>query len=334
MIGCVKLCRGKLKPNAIAMRDFRTLLDHLRVSCLIASSALISGCVEESAVSHLVELAIDNQVFVQGGEFALGDVGKPDGTPYVTLTDHSRPVVNVRIDSYSISRFETTWGEMAVYYEALERAHLYADQFSLKKYLMVSDDPLSPNYYRKPARVPNYGEAEGYCAWLAERTGLPFALPTEAQWEYAARSRGRAVPYATDTGDVERDPYLRRPKEYVDPSIPPSGNTLIHSSLKFERRPVGSYPPNPLGLYDMTGNVAEWTQDWFQSDYYRNAPKENPKGPDGPLDTDNPEKTVRDWAGRGEHIGGGGTVFARSGQHIDSSGNGFRCVVNRSEPVN
>ena len=309
-------------------------LNHLTISCLIASSALISGCSEESAVSNVVEQAIDNQVFVQGGEFVLGDVGKPDGTPYVTLTDHSRPVVNVRIDSYSISRFETTWGEIAVYYEDLERAHLYADQFSLEKYLMVSDDPLSPNYYRKPARVPNYGEAEGYCAWLAERTGLPFALPTEAQWEYAARSRGRAVPYATDTGDVERDPYLRRPKEYVDPSIPPSGNTLIHSSLKFERRPVGSYPPNPLGLYDMTGNVAEWTQDWFQEDYYRYAPYDNPRGPDSPSGEGLPSKTVRDWGGRGDWFGGGGTVFARGGRPVDFAGMGFRCVINHPEPIN
>lgn len=193
---------------------------------------------------------------------------------------------------------------------------------------------MSPNYYRKPARVPNYGEAEGYCAWLAERTGLPFALPTEAQWEYAARSRGREVPYATDTGDVERDPYLRRPKEYVDPSIPPSGNTLMHSSLKFERRPVGSYPPNPLGLYDMTGNVAEWTQDWFQEDYYRYAPYDNPRGPDSPSGEGLPSKTVRDWGGRGDWFGGGGTVFARGGRPVDFAGMGFRCVINHPEPIN
>lgn len=107
-------------------------VDPLKVACLVVVQALISGCGEDEVVSQVLKQAIDNQVFVQGGEFALGDVGKPDGTPYVTLTDHSRPVVNVRIDSYSVSRFETTWGEMAVYYEDLERAHLYADQFSLK----------------------------------------------------------------------------------------------------------------------------------------------------------------------------------------------------------
>ena len=192
---------------------------------------------------------------------------------------------------------------------------------------------MSPHFHRKPARSPNYHEAEGFCQWLADKTGLPFALPTEAQWEYAARSRGKPVPYATDTGNVDNDEYLQRPKEYIDPSLPPSGNMLSHSSLVLERRPVGTYPPNQLGLYDMTGNVSEWTRDWFQADYYADAPHRNPAGPIDPVDPEDPRKTVRDWAGRGDHFGGGGTVFARSGRPLDASGNGFRCVVNRPEPI-
>jgi formylglycine-generating enzyme required for sulfatase activity len=308
---------------------------------LLTTSTLISGCggllgdiSESEAEQQVIEEAVENQVFVEGGTFMLGDVGRPNGAPYVTLTDFSRPAFEVNIDSYSISRYETTWGEMKAYYEALGRAHLYEDDFTLKEYIKADDDPLSPNYHRKPARAPNYGEAEGYCAWLAEQTGLPFALPTEAQWEYAARSRGRNVPYATDTGEEDNDTYLQRPKEYIDASIPPSGNMLSHSSLIFDRRPVGSYPPNPIGLYDMTGNVAEWTQDWFQEDFYAHAPHSNPSGPAQPVNSDKPEKTVRDWAGHGDHMGGGGTVFARSGENISSAGNGFRCVVNSSEPVN
>ena len=308
----------------------------------LAVSVLLTGCGgtlkhnnTSKVVQQLLEQAIANQVFVEGGTFMLGDVGRPNGAPYVTLIDFSRPAVEVSIDSYSISRYETTWGEMQVYYEALERLPLYEESPFKQDYVKApNEDPLSPYYHRKPARVPNYGEAEGYCAWLAEQTGLPFALPTEAQWEYAARSRGQSIPYATDSGAIEKDPYLRRPKEYVDPSIPPSGNTLMHSSVKFERRPVGSYPSSPLGLYDMTGNVAEWTQDWFQEDYYEHAPSDNPRGPAEPVNPDKPEKTVRDWAGHGDHMGGAGTVYMRSGETISSGGNGFRCVVNSPEPVN
>lgn len=311
------------------------------VICVSITTLFVVGCgnqfdgvPEPDTVQKVLEQAIENQVFVEGGTFILGNVGRSNGSPYVTLTDFSCPAVEVSIDSYSISRYETTWGEMKTYYEAHDRARLYADDFTLKKYIKATDDPLSPSYYRKPARVPNYGEAEGYCAWLAEQTGLPFAMPTEAQWEYAARSQGQNVPYATDTGEEDNDTYLQRPKEYIDPSIPPSGNMLSHSSLIFERRPVGSYPPNPLGLYDMSGNVAEWTQDWFQEDFYKHAPHDNPSGPAEPVNPDNPKKTVRDWAGKGAYSGGSGTVFSRAGRSVDSPGNGFRCVVNSPEPVN
>lgn len=307
----------------------------LFLSSLLIACGSLSGDEEwPKSAKTIVNQAVDNQVFVKGGSFQLGDVGRPDGSPYMTLTDHARPPVEVQIDSYSISRYETTWGEMEIYYKDVGRAHLYEDKYTASKYTKASNDPLSPYYYRKPARVPNYLEAELYCAWLADHTGLPFALPTEAQWEYAARSRGQNVPYATDTGEEDNDTYLQRPKEYIDPSIPPSGNMLSHSSLVMERRPVGTYPPNPLGLYDMTGNVAEWTRDWFQKDYYKYAPYDNPSGPSEPVNSDKPEKTVRDWAGKGGGFGGGGTVFVRSGVDINAPGTGFRCVVNHSKPVN
>ncbi len=306
----------------------------ITLTFLVACGGLVDAG-EDSSVSRIVEEAINDQVFVEGGKFELGDVGRPDGSAYVTLVNSSRPVNEVKVDSYSISRYETTWGQMRVYYEATEKLSQYEESPFKQRYVSPpTDDALSPYFRNKPARVPNYGEAEGYCAWLAQESGLPFALPTEAQWEYAARSRGRKVAYATDSGEVQKDPYLRSPRGEVDPSTPPSGNTLIHSSVKFERRPVGSYPPNPLGLYDMTGNVAEWTQDWFQENYYEQAPRDNPSGPEKPANPDRPEKTVRDWAGHGDSMAGAGTVFMRAGEHVSASGTGFRCVVNHPEPIN
>lgn len=316
-------------------------IDLFKVAGLLVLSSVLIACGSLSgddewpkSAKRIANEAVENQVFVQGGSFQLGDVGQPNGSPYMVLTDHARPAVKVKVDSYSISRYETTWGEMEVYYKDAGRTHLYEDEYTVSKYLNASSDPLSPYYYSKPARVPNYHEAEMYCAWLADQTGLMFALPTEAQWEYAARSRGQNVPYATDTGEEVNDTYLQRPKEYIDPSIPPSGNMLSHDSGIMERRPVGTYPPNPLGLYDMTGNVAEWTQDWFQSDYYKHAPHDNPRGPAEPVNPDLPEKTVRDWAGKGGGFGGGGTVFVRSGVDVTAPGTGFRCAVNHPEPVN
>lgn len=293
--------------------------------------------IDEQAVKEVVSRAKANMVFVEGGAFTLGDLGFRNGARYTGLTDASIPPVDVTIDSFSISKYETTWGDFLVYLESVNRAQDYTRE---EGYLGANlrpvtseDDPLSPNYYRKPAKSPNYQEAEGYCYWLAEQTGLPFDLPTEAQWEYAARSGGQDILYATNTGTLENDKYLQRPKEYLDPSIPPSGNTLIHSSGTHERRPVGTYPPNPLGLYDMTGNVAEWTQDWYQENYYQHAPRHNPSGPSTPPNPDKPWKSVRDWAGHGDSIGGSATVFARGGASMDWSANGFRCVLNSPEPI-
>ncbi|MDX1635843.1 MAG: SUMF1/EgtB/PvdO family nonheme iron enzyme, partial [Marinobacter sp.] len=218
-----------------------------------------------------------------------------------------------------------------------ERAQDYTVEAGFDWALVIpttaNDDPLSPNYYKKPVRSPNYQEAEGYCAWLAEKTGVAFSLPTEAQWEFAARSRGADVLYATNDGTERNDTYLQRPDEYIDPRTPPSGNMLSHSALIKERRPVGSYPPNPLGLHDMSGNVAEWTRDWYDEKAYQRIEPHNPQGPEEPVDPEKPEKVLRDWAGRGGHLGGGGTVFVRGGVPLNAS-NGFRCVVNQTTPVN
>ncbi|MGP4846243.1 formylglycine-generating enzyme family protein [Marinobacter sp. 1Y8] len=286
----------------------------------------------------MVDAAKENLIFVEGGSFIMGDIGDSDGHPYDPASDNNKPPIQVTLDSFSISRYETTWKQFLTYLNDSGKSSEYTVEsgYSGANVLPMSsnDDPLSPNFHSKPARSPNFQEAQGYCDWLAEKSGLPFALPTEAQWEYAARSRGKNTPYATRSGTIEIDPYLRRPAQYVDPSTPPSGNTLIHSSSKVERRPVGTYAPNSIGLYDMTGNVSEWTQDWYQPDFYQISSKENPSGPDSPLNPDAPKKVVRDWAGLGGHAGGEGTVFARNGVDLQTRVNGFRCVVNSMESVN
>jgi len=306
------------------------------------STLAVGGCfggsnVTSGEVNAVTENTQNNMVFVDGGTFMLGDIGALRGTPYTSLQDNNKPPVEITLDSFSISRYETTWGQFLVYLKDVERVKDYTAKAGFvmaNKLPITSDkDPQSPNYYKKPARSPNYREAQGYCQWLADKTGLPFALPTEAQWEYAARNRGKDIPYATNDGTMQNDPYLQRPDQYVDPETPPSGNALSHSSMTTERRIVGSYAPSPLGLYDMTGNVSEWTRDWYAADTYQHIEGENPSGPGQPEDTEKLEKVVRDWAGRGEHFGGGDTVFARAGSVVSSSNNGFRCVVNVAEPL-
>jgi formylglycine-generating enzyme required for sulfatase activity len=98
--------------------------------------------------------------------------------------------------------------------------------------------------------------------------GLTFALPTEAEWEYACRA-GTSTPFHTgETISPDGANY--------------NGNYTYGNGRKGEYRKktiaVASFKPNAFGLYDMHGNVYEWCQDWYDEDYYKNSPKENPTG--------------------------------------------------------
>ena len=307
----------------------------------ISLFVFLAGCSSakgpsETEIEAVLQGAESNLIFVEGGEFWLGDVGSESGAPFNPISDDNKPPKRVEVESFSILKTEVTWGEFVTFLRDVGRASDYTIENGFKRAVRLpitsNDDPVSPNYKDKPARSPNFQEAESYCLWLAEKTGLPYSLPSEAQWEYAARNRGQPIAFATDTGEVELDEYLQRPSQYIDPMTPVSGNVLIHSSNDVERRPVGSYPPNPLGVHDMTGNVAEWTRDWFHPGY-DHLPTRNPVAKQ-PSSEHADKRVVRDLAGLGDHVGGNATVYARMGRSVDSYYQGFRCVVNHSSPIN
>lgn len=203
----------------------------------------------------------------------------------------------VTLDSFSIQKYETTYAEFDLYSKA------------------IGEKPLKPDYRNEVYMQPEYPawwmtwyQARGYCQWLGSLLDLPMDLPTEAQWEYAARSRGLAVAHATDNGDIEYGRNYRDPTQIWRPM------------------PPGSWPPNPLGLYDMTGNVSEWVLDWYGP--YTPDPKTNPTGP-----AEGYEKVTRGFG----VIGGKGLIslFRRTPYPPTNTGggHGVRCVVNHPKPV-
>jgi formylglycine-generating enzyme required for sulfatase activity len=115
-----------------------------------------------------------------------------------------------------------------------------------------------------PVSLVRYDDAVAYCRWLSETTDRLVRLPTEAEWEKAARGglEGRLYPWGDE----------------IDQS---RANFLPDVSLKRQRgtQPVGSYPANGYGLFDIAGNVWEWVSDWYRADYYESAEYINPKGP-------------------------------------------------------
>lgn len=117
-------------------------------------------------------------------------------------------------------------------------------------------------------------EAVEFCTKLSQlpderRAGRTYRLPTEAEWEYACRA-GTRTPY--HFGDSLSSRQANFNGNY------PYGNAEVGPYLRMTAK-VGSYPPNAWGLYDMHGNVSEWCADWYDEDFYRSSPKEDPLGP-------------------------------------------------------
>jgi formylglycine-generating enzyme required for sulfatase activity len=113
----------------------------------------------------------------------------------------------------------------------------------------------------------SWNDAQAYAAWAGKR------LPTEAEWEYAAR--GALAQKRFPWGD-ELEPSGRHAMN-VWQGVFPARNT--EADGHYGVAPAKSYKPNAYGLYQMTGNVWEWCQDWFDAAYYRASPRKSPTGP-------------------------------------------------------
>jgi formylglycine-generating enzyme required for sulfatase activity len=134
-----------------------------------------------------------------------------------------------------------------------------------------------PDFPDHPVVGISWSDARKYAEWAGKR------LPTEAEWEYAAR--GGLVGSDYPSGDRLE---------------PTAANYWLWSELRSTGEglmPVGSYPPTQYGLYDMAGNVAEWVTDAYDADYYERSPAKNPPGPEG--------EKFRVFRGGGWHSGPG-----------------------------
>jgi iron(II)-dependent oxidoreductase len=166
--------------------------------------------------------------FLMGGEF-----------------DEERPRHRVALDAFRIDRVEVTNEHYAAY---LQATGVSAPRFWNKSDRFHNGE----KFPRHPAVGISWFEAKAFCEWQGKR------LPTEAEWEKAARGgrEGFAFPW---------------------------GDTPDHARANYEGQgtlPVGSYPQNDYGLFDMSGNVWEWVADWFDAGYYGKSPEGNPAGPD------------------------------------------------------
>jgi len=113
-------------------------------------------------------------------------------------------------------------------------------------------------------------DATAYADWLSQQTGKQYRLPTEAEWEYAARAGTTTKYWWGNTAS----------HEYANYGADECCSGLAKGKDRWKyTAPVGSFEPNPFGLYDTVGNVWEWVQDIYSRDYYSNSLSSNPTGP-------------------------------------------------------
>ncbi len=178
-------------------------------------------------------------IVIPAGEFLMG---------CETGAVNERPAHRVWVDSFAIGRTAVTNGQYHVFLEEADRQAPPGWR-----------DPKF-NHRDQPVTSVSWFDAVAYCAWLGERTGKPFRLPTEAEWEWAARGGLDARLYTWGDELPQTQP------RYAD---------LWHAGP--ER--VGQWPPNGFGLHDISENVHEWCADWYDAGYYSVSPSRNPQGP-------------------------------------------------------
>ncbi|MGE4297132.1 MAG: formylglycine-generating enzyme family protein [Desulfovibrionaceae bacterium] len=174
-------------------------------------------------------------VWVPGGCFQMGSENG---------AEDEKPVHEVCVDGFWMGKCEVTNAQ----YRVFRSVH---DSGAYEGHSLNGQD--------QPVVNVSWDDARGYAAWLSNKGNGRFRLPTEAEWEYAARSGGKAERFAGGQ-DVNRLAWYAR-----------NSDSRTH--------PVGRKTPNGLGLYDMSGNVYEWCQDRHSSGYYASSPRENPPGP-------------------------------------------------------
>ena len=197
-----------------------------------------------------------DMVAIQGGAYSMG---APDGEK--GRAEHDGPQVEVKVAPFWMGKCEVRWNEYDRWYEADLPQSKKPDGTS-KPTPPYTDMTFNMGRDGFPAIAMSHTAARQYCAWLSKMTGHFYRLPTEAEWEYACRA-GTTTSYSCGDDEAALDAHAWH-----------QGN----SEKAYHK--VGLKKPNPWGLHDMHGNVAEWVADQYFADLYAEkngtAPRDNP----------------------------------------------------------
>ena len=175
-------------------------------------------------------------IAVEGGTFTMGATSEQGSDAY----DDEKPAHQVTLSSYYIGKTEVT--------QELWQA-------------VMGSNPSKFSGTNLPVEKVSWEDCQSFVIKLNELTGKNFRLPTEAEWEYAARGGNKSNGFKFSGGN-----NIAEVAWYSE-----NGNKISH--------PVATKAPNELGIYDMSGNVWEWCSDWYSSSYYTSSSQTNPTGP-------------------------------------------------------
>jgi len=226
------------------------------IGLLLVISALHSAHAAEDNTNFPAEITGKDgapMALVPAGEFLMGN---STAVHYGGARRNEKPQQPVYLDAYYIDKYEVSNTLYFAYVEAngggsLEPAYLPTNAFRVNLSI----------HGNRPVTSIRWSSAKGYCEWAGKR------LPTEAEWEKAARGRdGRMHPWGDAEPTNELAHFGVRPQEWQGPS-----------SLA----PVDSHPQgaSPYGVHHMVGNVFEWVNDIYLDEYYQEMPLRNPQGP-------------------------------------------------------
>ena len=264
----------------------------------------------------LIQEVITNMVFVKGGSYLMGT----DNKKYFDLTGDNTHPHKVILSDFYFQKYLVSGTQYNSYLKITKQTKKLKKNFYL---FLVNNMPANDNWRA----------ALTYCKWLGKQTGLPFDLPTEAQWEYVARDRGKNIAYPTNNGQFDVG------KNYPGRNF---FDKLVNGKA-FPINNVNEIPVNKLGIHQMGGNVSEWMKDWYDHDYYWRSPVKNPQGPKtypGTLKQNQEMYGAPMKVTRGTNQGmwfddspaQEASTYARDSAPINDSNIGFRCVINSSIP--
>ena len=240
-----------------------------------------------------------NMIAIPGGTFKMGSL--PD-EPFRKADEG--PVIEVEISPFFMAEVEVTWDEYLAFYVQTSAEGRSTDTEGLRSGMKADSDVdaisgATPPYGQpdqgwglgqRPAISFSYHAAETYCKWLSQVTGKTYRLPSEAEWEYACRA-GSTTPYffPGDPNKFEKT-GLRARLSKNDTAV--INTYVVYNGNSPSRTQAPDYvKPNPFGLKNMLGNVAEFCADWYQPDAYSHYPEGIIKDPAGPEEGE--ERVVR-----------------------------------------